>query len=817
MFQYDRNWRATPNRLKLPLVERIRVAKRKIGKMQRDSAKIGTLLQEISLCVRNNKQDRTAIEQEKSRTKLERRGAQLSNLSIKKQKFLSDMIKKLHKSKQRGRQQKSTKTQLPRSTYYRNRHMWPSSNQPRRRPNSRYHHYNDPYHTRYHYYDDVHYHHYQPNSTHSDADSVDLDSGAGAAAWLALTWDCSDLILPEDDPWEQVDLLAQFGTANPDIVTSPEFLNEIHNEASELGGDVVADICRTLDIGAHIFGKIAEIAEDLDVTVAAVRSIVDNIFDENFDPSIIEQDDIPDYEGVPDSDYDGVEDADNAVDLYAAAGPRDLDDGGPSSGGSTQGALAGARRRAITRKVDRRLIRAREKARGGLSMGYKRLKFGMDTDRDRDDGASDVVESWPDDLKSLWIEETMQAQIEAVAAQSDLLLHLPDVAEHTPSLLMEWSDETKASQLEIEVVLVTQCSLDRLQNLRAQLSSWAGKASIAIYVKPGECPVEAREAVSTCIQSVRNQLEPLSKRGCGFDVSVSLVEGCFEDEPYPINYLRNVALLEAQRQHLRFHDTLDESAVLLVDVDFRPSTNLWEALHTVSAAEAILKCHQVIVCPAFESASMDCSQTTSALKLCIEKGEAEGFHITHFPQGHSPTQFDKFWAKSQLCDQQAVEDYWRNIYAVRYEQLFEPYVVMASRDVPLYDERFQGYGLNKVSHLASVARQTNNKFYVLPGVFLCAPAHSRSESWQERYGSQSDETKFNQLLLKGLYHNFMTRLGEGLPAIVSDHTMAKYYSQRLQEVESKRIREKSTNGTTELAARSQMIISTRPYQRYSRA
>merc|ERR1712176_654719 len=118
--------------------------------------------------------------------------------------------------------------------------------------------------------------------------------------------------------------------------------------------------------------------------------------------------------------------------------------------------------------------------------------------------------------------------------------------------------------------------------------------------------------------------------------------------------------------------------------------------------------------------------------------------------------------------------FWNESYNVRYEELFEPYIVMASIDVPLYDERFQGYGLNKVSHLASVSREKKGEFLVLPGVFLVAPAHERSEAWGKIYGnSQSDDNKFNQLALKGLYYNFKKNLEDGKEPTVSENTRSK--------------------------------------------
>lgn len=246
-----------------------------------------------------------------------------------------------------------------------------------------------------------------------------------------------------------------------------------------------------------------------------------------------------------------------------------------------------------------------------------------------------------------------------------------------------------------------------------------------------------------------------------------------------------MALLEARAQHLRSHSTLKKLAVLLVDVDFQPSENLHEALHTVSAADSILKSSNVIICPAFEAAAgFPTPKSLGDLIEYVDNGKAEGFHLSHFPQGHGPTRFEQFWAQSAACEDGIAEDNWQKSYTVTYEKLFEPYVCVAAQEVPLYDERFQGYGLNKVSHLASIARQKASQFLVLPGVFLVAPYHERSASWAARYGSRSDDTKFDQLWLKGLYHNFMKGLAEGREANVSNQTRAKHCLQHMQENEN---------------------------------
>ena len=136
---------------------------------------------------------------------------------------------------------------------------------------------------------------------------------------------------------------------------------------------------------------------------------------------------------------------------------------------------------------------------------------------------------------------------------------LPKVSGKSHSLIADWTCGFTDDH-GIGVVLVTQCSLDRLPNLQAQLAYWTGKASVAVYCKPTECALEATIEICSTIEKARTIV---AGKGETLDVAVTLVEGCSEGESYPINHLRNVALLEAQQQYLRFAPSLDQSAVLL--------------------------------------------------------------------------------------------------------------------------------------------------------------------------------------------------------------------------------------------------------------
>jgi hypothetical protein len=65
-------------------------------------------------------------------------------------------------------------------------------------------------------------------------------------------------------------------------------------------------------------------------------------------------------------------------------------------------------------------------------------------------------------------------------------------------------------------------------------------------------------------------------------------------------------------------------------------------------------------------------------------------------------------------------------YAITYLKGFEPYII-GKRDVlPHYDERFSGYGMNKISFIYEVYAM-GFQFVVLPNVFLMADNHPESK------------------------------------------------------------------------------------------
>jgi glycosyltransferase-like protein LARGE len=165
------------------------------------------------------------------------------------------------------------------------------------------------------------------------------------------------------------------------------------------------------------------------------------------------------------------------------------------------------------------------------------------------------------------------------------------------------------------------------------------------------------------------------------------------DTAYPINALRNVALRIATTE-----------LVFLLDADLVPSRGLQDYYRSPDHY-AVLRalCAEemgALILPAVEfpnehsltpenSSVLQSSWENGPAHLCslLEQSIVTPFCEEAFPQGHRATDFARcFSTEEQAC------------YEVAYEEGFEPYVIVHRRLVPFYDERFTGYGKNKVVH-----------------------------------------------------------------------------------------------------------------------
>ncbi|VDM96748.1 unnamed protein product [Thelazia callipaeda] len=237
------------------------------------------------------------------------------------------------------------------------------------------------------------------------------------------------------------------------------------------------------------------------------------------------------------------------------------------------------------------------------------------------------------------------------------------------------------------IVLITQFSMDRLMHFDMLLKHWDGPVSAAVYVSDFELSqlLQYFEDTNTFSNRTNVALHAVYK------------EGIY----YPINYLRNVAL----------NSSSDASFVFLIDVDFIPKPGLYSMLcQKLLTSNIVTK--KAYVVPAFEyigSGIPIVPETKNDLLLEIDKRRMQIFRQEIWIQGHAATNYSH-WRYAE----QEYSIPWRNDY--------EPYIVVRRSRLPLYDQRFAGFGWNKVSHIMSL-NAAKYEFVVLPNAYIIHQPH----------------------------------------------------------------------------------------------
>ncbi|XP_048779564.1 xylosyl- and glucuronyltransferase LARGE1-like [Ostrea edulis] len=241
---------------------------------------------------------------------------------------------------------------------------------------------------------------------------------------------------------------------------------------------------------------------------------------------------------------------------------------------------------------------------------------------------------------------------------------------------------------EYDVTLVAQLSMDRLQMLELICKHWDGPISLALYMSDAEAQQFLRYAQDSEIL--------MKRKNIGYHIVYK--DGQF----YPVNYLRNVAMNQSQTSHM-----------FLTDIDFLPMNDLYKNLKSIVSRIDMEKENKALVVPAFETQRYRFTfpNTKEELLNKLDNGEIFTFRYDVWPQGHLPTNYTKWRAASVM-------------YSVTWEQDFEPYIVV-KKGVPLFDQRFVGFGWNKVSH-AILLDLLQYKFVVLPNAFIIHMPHAPS-------------------------------------------------------------------------------------------
>jgi hypothetical protein len=270
-----------------------------------------------------------------------------------------------------------------------------------------------------------------------------------------------------------------------------------------------------------------------------------------------------------------------------------------------------------------------------------------------------------------------------------------------PQLKIEHKIDTKKERSKTDVTLVTQLSFERLYMLEGQCAVWSGVISAAVYIALVDGKAVTVELNSnqdphlTPMEHIRQKFEEFhrvteAKSLCKLDLQLvsQTVESVWLSALYPVNAMRNRAIANSRTD-----------VILLLDVDFWPAAELSELMQQPGKYDSLLQAvnsGSAIVLPAFEtgdSGDIGVEVAREAVlggkdtaAMMFWDGRIKPFHTDRYKAGHRATDFRKWLTAAHP-------------YRIRYEEGFEPYVLVARKFVPWTDERFVGYRKNKVVHL----------------------------------------------------------------------------------------------------------------------
>lgn len=241
---------------------------------------------------------------------------------------------------------------------------------------------------------------------------------------------------------------------------------------------------------------------------------------------------------------------------------------------------------------------------------------------------------------------------------------------------------------DFDTTIVSQLSINRLSIFSRLLYQWSGPVSITMYGNDSQVWEVMKYVTRFSLYKRRN-----------LAIHFVLQEGMF----YPVNYLRNVALVNVRTKY-----------VFLDDVDFLPSYGLHSRLQSYCKQLLNTDVRRALVIPAFETSVHNFSYPSNKFDLLKLMNLT---HVTTYcpsckHQTHAPTRY-KVWYTSSYP------------YEIDWAYHYEPYIVVKS-DVIQYNRRFMGYGWNKVSQIAELKAQ-GYQFIVIPDHFIIHMPHKTSK------------------------------------------------------------------------------------------
>jgi hypothetical protein len=334
----------------------------------------------------------------------------------------------------------------------------------------------------------------------------------------------------------------------------------------------------------------------------------------------------------------------------------------------------------------------------------------------------------------------------------------------------------------INTTLLIQCSVDRMWILKETCRRWTDPIVAVIHLTENQ----------------KSNADAWKMRCPQMRVVPYVADKDEKAWHYPVNRLRNLGL-----------DVVQTSHVIVADVDFVPSQGLDQVIrHTlkerqkqrgVAESTVALEERDAIVVPAFERVE-DCSKTDCGhilktnssylpktkddLKRCMSDKNCIVFQANNNWEGHYSTQ-SRRWIDGDDYENEELElaDGTKSKVLKRvpcFDSLrYEPYVVIrwcpsaspisdqVKPVAPYYDERFYGYGKNKIQMISHL-RFLGYQFSILSHGFIVHNPHNESNAkkvWNDVQDYKLHET------MDALYPKFLNELLEKYKTVTDPRTI----------------------------------------------
>ncbi|KAK9796664.1 hypothetical protein WJX73_002272 [Symbiochloris irregularis] len=298
-----------------------------------------------------------------------------------------------------------------------------------------------------------------------------------------------------------------------------------------------------------------------------------------------------------------------------------------------------------------------------------------------------------------------------------------------PSLKVEATFQSQRPRSPSDITIVTQCSVDRLPMLREQCKSWLGITSVAVYWPLMFFQANNTDSIKAAVDTVQQFHTALEAEGwCRMDMAlVSEVVKTHDLWAYPYNALRNQALARAATE-----------VVLLLDADFVVSAGLHERLSASTQFAALTEDtaaqRNAIVLPAFETEASLGIEAGGQIATDAQKSNKEQLKelfdsrkiiqfAEFYPVGHRSTNYKKWFTTSIP-------------YSIKFKSGYEPYVLVSRRHMPWYDERFRGYGWDKVMQIYQLDA-LDFRFLAHPSAFVMHRPHPPSSGYNHTFTGEA--------------------------------------------------------------------------------